>query len=150
VTFGDFPKGSALFLPKKDKTGQVRRLIAPPVAARLASGVFSSRPPGLCNIPDLQEEYPPEDIAGFSYPRNHSSVIAAYEGGANFNCDIYRPTGMCKMRRGYRWEIDNRFVDEQMHGIRDVPFCFVCKYYLVHLINPSALWVLDLEYPEDC
>jgi len=150
VTFGDFPKGSALFLPKKDKAGQVMRLIASPVATRLTSGVFSGRPPGLCNIPDLQEEYPPDDIAGFSYPRNRSSVIAAYEGGANFNCDVYRPTGMCKMRRGYRWEIDTGFVDEQMRAIREVPFCFVCKYYLVHLINPSALMVLDLEYPEDC
>jgi hypothetical protein len=150
VTFGDFPPGSAVFLPKKDKAGQLQRLIPGPVAARLAQGVFSSRAPGLCGAPDLQEEYPPDDIAAFSYPRNRWSVIAAYEGGANCNCDIYRPTGFCKMRRGYRWEIDNRVVDEHMHGIRDVPFCFVCKYFMVHLLNPAMLWVLDLEYPEDC
>ena len=62
-----------------------------------------------------------------------ADLIGVYEGGGYLDCGMFRPAGRCKMRTG---------TDST------VPFCHVCKYLIVDLINPAVHGKLDDEYAQ--
>lgn len=71
-------------------------------------------------------------------PRYSSWVVGLYENGDGFDCDVYRPTGVCLMRsQHYR---DARGQD------RAYQFCPVCRYAMVDLIDPTRHGAIDADY----
>jgi hypothetical protein len=65
-------------------------------------------------------------------PRNRSRIVGLYEGGDEFHCGVYHPTGACVMRTS--------FMDEQ------IPYCPVCRYIMVDLVDPTKHGVIDRDY----
>jgi hypothetical protein len=62
-----------------------------------------------------------------------ADIIGLYDGGAGFDCGVFRPAGRCPMRRGYH---------------ATTPFCHVCKYLMVDQVDPTQHPALDAFYPE--
>ena len=67
-------------------------------------------------------------------PRNRSRIVGLYEGGALHHCGVYHPTGACVMRSG------------KLASGELIPFCPVCRYVLVDLIDPTQHGVIDADY----
>ena len=79
----------------------------------------------------------PPSIANYRRPAIASTTIGLYEGGATESCDIYRPTGMCRLRRSI-----------SVSSARSiVPFCFVCAFVMVDIIDPLVHEMLEKDYP---
>ena len=78
----------------------------------------------------------PEKIPKFKV-QFEKYVIGLYEGGGRYNCKIYRPSGICRMRKGG--------LDEKREYR---PFCYVCKYSLVNTLDPTQFGKLYMEYPK--
>lgn len=102
--------------------------------------------------------YPPEHalVPDFK-PRHAAYVVGVYEGGGTFNTRVYRPSGLCKMRNQRRSIVKEKELEfEEDTGEfvvgpdreikRFVPFCYVCRYWLVNTLDPVLLEGLD--YPE--
>jgi hypothetical protein len=60
-----------------------------------------------------------------------ADIIGLYDGGAGFDCGVFRPAGRCRMRRGYD---------------ATTPFCHVCRYVIVDRVNPMKHRKLDDFY----
>ncbi|MCC5575251.1 hypothetical protein IMZ11_06295 [Microtetraspora sp. AC03309] len=135
-----FGPGSVLFIPQTGSGGVPRYLIEDPVRAHLLidpppaqdlvggdplNAVISAVP---SDAPDT-----PVRIAGFVPPSPASSTIGVYEGGGHSSVDVYRPAGTCKMR------------NQHLAG-DEAEFCFVCKWLIVHRINPALHSWLDSTY----
>jgi hypothetical protein len=152
LTPGQFPAGATLYLPKRDGSGSFMSLVHPKVREfmRITGKPLATHAPAPCDEISMREAIAPDGVADFSYPRNRGSVIGLYEGAATFNCEAYRSAGSCLMRRTYRWTVVWRNVYIGPSIARDSPFCFVCKYSLVDIIDPSKHAQLDAQYPEDC
>ena len=61
---------------------------------------------------------------------NTELIIGLYEGGMNYHCNAYHPSGTCLMRR-----------------LTDATsFCHVCRYILVDIIDPSLHGKIDAMY----
>jgi hypothetical protein len=130
-----FPAGSTLYLPRLDKSGQVLRVIHPAVIAHIAANGPFAPHAGNCGKPDTSRELPPASIANFSLPRVAYETVGLYEGGGTWTCGAYRPCGTCRMR------------EFEPLAPQQLRFCFVCKYMLVNLIDPSVHDVIDRLYP---
>ena len=131
-----FPAGSTLYLPRRDKSNAILRVIHPSVIAHIAAnGSFAPQARGTCAQFNPAGEKPPATIANFTPHRVASETIGIYEGGGTFTCRTYRPCGDCRMRN-----FDPK-------GTQQINFCFVCKYMLVNLIDPSVHDVIDALYP---
>jgi hypothetical protein len=61
------------------------------------------------------------------------SIVGLYGGGALYASNIFHPTGAACMMRN-----DN---DE-------APFCSVCRYIMVEMINPFRHFLIDLDYDD--
>ncbi|HRI34860.1 MAG TPA: M64 family metallopeptidase, partial [Saprospiraceae bacterium] len=79
-----------------------------------------------------------------------SRIIGLYEGGDDISCNLYHPTGQCKMRNQVTGDDDL-----SLQGLSNEPmgkgeFCFVCKYLIVNRIDPNKHDLLesDDKYPE--
>jgi hypothetical protein len=73
----------------------------------------------------------PQGLKILPYPL--ADTLGIYEGGGRVDCDVFRPAGRCRMRAGFE---------------TTTPFCYVCAYILVDLIDPSKHGELDKLYPE--
>jgi|GEM_PF-4273257 len=82
---------------------------------------------------------PPAPAANISF--NSSSIIALYEGGGEYDCQTYRPTGFSKMRSAYLYD-----GGDSAQAAEIVPFSYVQQYYLVNKLNPTKLAELDGTY----
>jgi hypothetical protein len=130
-----FPPGSTLYLPRRDKSDNILKVIHPSVLAHLtAHGPFDRQPPGT-NTPNIKPENPPTIIPNFTLPPLAHEVVGLYEGGGTWTRGVYRPCGGCRMRN---FDPAARL---------QLGFCFVCKYMLVNLIDPSVHHIIDSEYP---
>jgi hypothetical protein len=70
-------------------------------------------------------------------PRYSSWLVGLYENGNIYDCDIYRPTGICLMLS----------LSFGLPGVqRSYQFCPVCRYALVDLIDPSKHGDIDKDY----
>ena len=106
--------------------------------------------------PNLGPAYPPLRALGQGFePRHAAFVVGVYEGGGEYNTRVYRPAGTCKMRRTRRGDVLEKPIRIEEQGIvvgpevlvtRFLPFCFVCRYALVNLLDPVRLE--SLSYPE--
>jgi hypothetical protein len=87
-------------------------------------------PTPATNFPDGKAPKPPL----------HSPwIVGLYENGGGFDCDVYRPTGVCLMRRRH-------FFDETKSTESSYQFCTVCRYVMVDLLDPSLHGLMDQEY----
>ena len=136
VATASFPAGSTLYLPRRDKNNAILRVIHPSVIAHIAAnGSFAPQAPGTCAQFTSAGETPPAGIANFTPHRVASETIGIYEGGGTWTCRAFRPSGNCRMR------------NFDPAGTQQINFCFVCKYMLVNLIDPSVHDVIDALYP---
>jgi hypothetical protein len=106
-----------------------------PLNARLFSQGEACRP-ALHARADVTPENLPQ---GLKLPKDLPSkadIVGIYDGGAHFDCGVYRPAGRCRMRRG----LD-----------ATTPFCHVCRYIIVDRVDPTRHGLLDdlyeLQYP---
>jgi hypothetical protein len=72
-------------------------------------------------------------------PRFSAWIVGLYENGNEFDCDVYRPTGVCLMRRQH-------FPDTKTHTERSDQFCTVCRYALVDHLDPTLHGLMDALY----
>lgn len=102
--------------------------------------------------------YPPERLATAApnfKPRHAAFVVGVYEGGGSYNTRVYRPSGMCKMRKTTRVNVREKplmiesgdvIVGPEREVKQFVPFCYVCRYALVNAVDPTFLD--GLPYPD--
>ena len=72
--------------------------------------------------------------AGLKLPRrlpSKADIVGIYDGGGHFGCEIFRPAGRCRMRRG---------------PLATTPFCQVCSYVIVDRVDPTRHGDLDARY----
>jgi|JI10StandDraft_1071094.scaffolds.fasta_scaffold01379_20 hypothetical protein len=140
-----------LYLPVRDANGD-RRLIDEAVMNHLVDhGPFSKRFGCAESGPNVDVNLPdgPPAISGFSRPEPTSLTIGVYEGGADYSCDVFRAAGNCKLRReSDRRPVGNTADNVYRHEV--TPYCFVCAYVLVDIIDPAEHERLERHYPRDC
>jgi len=99
-------------------------------------------PPGAqgqaCTVaPHARADVPATNLpAGLSLPSGlptKADIIGIYDGGGGFDCEVFRPAGRCRMRRGLS---------------ATTPFCAVCRYFIVDHLDPMAHKVLDDLYEQ--
>jgi hypothetical protein len=78
-------------------------------------------------------------------------VVGAFEGGGEFQCGIYHPTGACLMRRRVYYE--RLFVYHISKGTMTVELeqtvftlCPVCRYIMVDKLDPTQHGAVDKWY----
>jgi hypothetical protein len=72
-------------------------------------------------------------------PMFSSWIVGLYENGLSYDCDVYRPTGVCLMRAQH-------FRDAPSKTESAYQFCPVCRYVLVDAVDPSKHGAIDDEY----
>jgi hypothetical protein len=155
LTKGDFPVGSVVMAPRRepdpdaahDVYGDDLELVHKSVRDRIdlthnplnaADGDRPNRPcPGTALSPTGATNFlggsPPKP------PRYSSWIVGLYENANTFDCDVYRPTGVCIMRQ-------NLYLDRKDGRERAYQFCPVCRYTMVDLIDPSKHGAIDRDY----
>jgi hypothetical protein len=143
-----FNAGSVLYLPSL--SGRL-------VHERVHDYLATHAPFGISQDPTKAKQggEAPPDIPGFSKPKNRQNIIGVYDGGGNFNTNVFRPSGNCRMRnqkywREPEWYLAHGFIPWRRGIPRVQQFCFVCRYIIVNKFGPDAFDVLDREYPQDC
>ncbi|MFF1821336.1 hypothetical protein ACFVWG_28800 [Kribbella sp. NPDC058245] len=130
----EFPAGTLLYVPVRDKAGTVLVATDPNVIAYIAT---QKKPlnKDLDNFnPKSAPDEPVSDMPNVKMPHFEDQLIGVYEGGDRFPGGIYRPAGTCKMR-------DQHGKDH--HG----EFCFVCRWLIVSRVNPSLHSRVSDRYP---
>jgi hypothetical protein len=69
-------------------------------------------------------------------PMYSSWIVGLHEGGNQFDCGVYRPTGVCLMRQ-------LTFTDKITLHTRGYEFCPVCRYAIVDVVDP--FWHRDVD-----
>jgi hypothetical protein len=72
-------------------------------------------------------------------PIYSSWIVGVYENGRGFDCDAYRPTGVCLMRALH-------YHDVPTGTDRAYQFCPVCRYGIVDLLDPTKHGAIDADY----
>jgi hypothetical protein len=99
-------------------------LNASPDRALSACDLDASNQQGPKNLPDGLPK---------CQPRNKSRIVGLFEGGSQYHCEVYHPTGACIMR-------------SRINGDELLPFCHVCRYVLVDLVDPTKHGIIDRDY----
>ena len=146
-----FPAGSILISPKRKKDnpdgslGDDLELVDPSVRARITAthnplNATDGDPP---NRPCIGDELPtPTGATNFpggtapNPPMYSSWIVGLHESGATFDCDVYRPTGVCILRQ-------HTFADAVTGRDRGYEFCPVCRYAMVDVVDP--FWHRDVD-----
>ncbi|HKF00132.1 MAG TPA: hypothetical protein VKG45_14525 [Actinomycetes bacterium] len=149
-----FPAGSLVMAPVRGPAaaglGDDLMLAAASVRARIDAtdnplnafhGDPPNRPcPGIAATPTPASNFQivPVDLTPRP-PRFSSWIVGAYEGAKRYDCDVYRPTGICVMRV-YRYR------PEPGRRTRAAEFCPVCRYAMVDLLDPTRHGRIDRDY----
>jgi hypothetical protein len=99
---------------------------------RACSNKELSFPTAATNFPDRKAPKPPQ----FS-----SWTIGLYENGGEFNCGIYRPTGICLMGEQARQ-------DPKTKEIYQYEFCLICRYAIVDTVDPTLHGEVEQDFRE--
>jgi hypothetical protein len=152
---GDFPVGSVVMAPRRepdpdaahDSYGDDLELVHKRVRDRIdlthnplnaADGDPPNRPcSGNAPTPTGATNFPGGVAA--KPPRYSSWIVGLYENAKGFDCDVYRPSGICIMRRLL-------YTDPRDGRERAYQFCPVCRYAMVDLIDPSKHGAIDRDY----
>jgi hypothetical protein len=141
ATVPTFAAGSVVYAPRLDPAGHKLLVVPQPVLDFLndpnPANAHSHLPLNL--IPDHVNPNAAEDVPvavpNLAAPVPAFRLVGIFEGANHFAGGGYRPTGACKMR-------DQDGVDQRGE------FCFVCKWLIVNLVDPSQHQQLDsLYYP---
>jgi hypothetical protein len=87
-------------------------------------------PTGATNFPDRKAPNPP----AFS-----SWTIGIYDNGAEYNCGIYRPTGVCLMKRSAN-------TDPTTNELNLYDFCLICRYAIVDAVDPTLHGEVEQDF----
>jgi hypothetical protein len=145
----EFPAGSVLYMPKRDKANNLLTMVEPPVLEYMSTTRWKSGdnafPVGVAltenhnkNVTGRadaasDEKDSPPDIPNYKKPCSSYKVLGLYEGGGAFAINTYRPAGACKMRN-------------QDASDGEGEFCFLCKYLIVNSVDPGKHPVLDERF----
>jgi hypothetical protein len=128
-----FPKGSMLFMPKRNSSGDLVYVVEKEVIDKLKStNLPLNQDSDTTRVNEEADD--PIDISGFKPPCKSYKLIGIYEGASEFTGMIYRPSGLCKMRKS------------SDAGTGDGEFCHVCKYLIVNRVDPGLHDLLDKKY----
>jgi len=131
--FPIFPKGSVLLIPKRNSASELVYVVEKKVLEKLsATNVALNKDPDVGKVNKDADD--PVDITDFKPPCKSYKLIGIYEGASQYTGMVYRPSGLCKMRKSS---------DE---GTGDGEFCHVCKYLIVQRVDPGFLDLLDKKY----
>jgi hypothetical protein len=141
-----FGPGSILYMPTpapgawKTSAYPFAEMVAPNIKQHITTTKLplTKRPPdpvgSVVNGQDIDggETQPPR-LDGVVLPSCTESprIIGLYEGGDQLLEGIFHPAGKCMMRES---------------NVDDAEFCFVCRYILVDMIDPSRHSTIDREY----
>ncbi|MEU1185772.1 hypothetical protein ABZ464_50835 [Streptomyces sp. NPDC005820] len=151
----NFPAGTALIspvrlLPDPDPGARVfgpdLELMHVDVRARINAtrNPLNARPeptpanrpcPGAAAVPTRARNFPGRAP---NPPQYSSWIVGLYENGAEFDCDVYRPTGVCLM---HTLHYDPPAAQGQAYQ-----FCPVCRYAVVDFIDPTQHGRIDVNY----
>jgi hypothetical protein len=146
------PARSVLFEPKLFN-GNELGLVLPGVLDVITAvrGVGGAPPPatwtplfskaGNCGVAATGAASPPAGIAGIVYPKKWETLVGVYEGGGLYNCDVFRASGMSRMRDEYNT------TNLGVKFIYSMPLDHLSKYVIVNQVDPSKHDLLDMEYP---
>ena len=131
-----FPRGSMVFIPKRDDAGQLMFVVERKVIDKLKATNLPLNKDTDTTKENKKADYP-IDIDDFKPPCKEYKLVGVYEGARYYAGTNYRPTGLCKMRKS------------SDVGTGDGEFCHVCKYLIVNRVNPGLHDLLDKKhYPE--
>jgi hypothetical protein len=155
VTLADlqaFPAGSTLFSPvampkgMPQPTDPYARMVAKNVENLItANDAPLYRRPIDAHLPDeikynKETQHPKLDGLAPSLPgrpfcfKVKPSIVGLYGGGARYARKIFHPAGaMCMMRNNHE---------------DGAPFCSVCRYIMVEMIDPFHHFTIDLDYDD--
>jgi hypothetical protein len=142
LAVGDFPAGSVVMAPRRDLE-LVHKLVRDRIdlthnPLNAVDGDPPNRPcPGEALRPTGATNFP-GGVAP-KPPRFTSWIVGLYENAKGFDCDVYRPTGICIMA-------ENIYIDRKDGRERAYQFCPVCRYAMVDLIDPSKHGAIDRDY----
>lgn len=146
-----FAKGSMIFVPFIHNASAIM-LTLPGVINWMNNGTgalpsgdmrvdrFLTDKGGACNAStnDVLANTP-HPIPNVNIPfSNRHWLVGAHEGAGTYNCEVVRPSAVCKMRQEYWYRGVHR---------GHFRFCHICRFYLVQEFNASRHGVLDRLYP---
>jgi hypothetical protein len=131
----NFPVGSLVFIPRLVSPTQVDVIVEKEVVIHMSQKQLPlNKNTDVSAVNDEEDE--PVDISGIKAPCKAYRLVGIYEGAFHHSGLLYRPTGLCKMRKATE------------EGTGDGEFCFVCKYLIVNRVGPHLHDLLDkLHYP---
>ena len=131
--FPVFPRGSVIFIPQRNSAGELVYVVEKKVLEKVrATNLPLNKDPDVSKVNKDADD--PIDITDFKPPCKSYKLIAIYEGASQYTGMVYRPSGLCKMRKS---------TDS---GTGDGEFCHVCKYLIVQRVDPSLLDQLNKKY----
>jgi len=151
-----FRAGDVLYQPQVEN-GQPLTVFHPDVLSDLKQFGMPFAKKDDKSKANKEAAYPPDRLAiaapNFK-PRHAAFVVGVYEGGGSYNTRVYRPSGMCKMRKTTRVNVREKapFIESGDVVVRErevkqfVEFCYVCRYALVNAVDPTFL--VGLPYPD--
>jgi hypothetical protein len=81
----------------------------------------------------------PAEGPNFKPKKYYTWIVGLYDGGDQFNCGVYHPTGTCLMRRTTR-----AYLGDTRNAI--YAFCPVCRYILIDNLDPRRHGAADRAY----
>lgn len=81
----------------------------------------------------------PAEGPNFKLKKYYTWIVGLYDGGKQFNCGVYHPTGTCLMRR-----LTRAYLGDTRNAI--YAFCPVCRYILIDNLDPRMHGVADRAY----
>ncbi|OUL32313.1 hypothetical protein BV375_09655 [Nostoc sp. 106C] len=131
-----FKKGTLVFVPFKDASGNYKSIVEKEVRQQLSITHLPLNEDTNVSIVNKDVDYP-VSIPDFKPPCKSYRLLGIYEGAQTFTGKVYRAAGQCKMRSSGE------------SSAREGEFCFLCKYLIVNRVNANLLDLLDEEYPEN-
>jgi hypothetical protein len=139
---GHWLAGSVLLVPvpaPAGPPGSFLPLVAPQVRDHVTAThrPLNGPPPlpqSMCGGHDNFIQVPVNLPAGLKPPKTKAFIVGVYEGGAEYDLDVFHPAGMCKMR------------SESTRCLGLTRFCQVCRYLIVDVADPSKHGDLDAFY----
>jgi hypothetical protein len=130
-----------------DPFGPDLLLVAPDILKHLASsGIPLNRaqlPVSQC-VKDTREIQWPFNLPQLSLgrPKFTFQIVGLYDGGDEYFCGVYHPSGACLMRH-------QKQATEVVRGLSSpgfYSFCPVCRYVMVDQVDPPMHRVIDGDY----
>lgn len=139
-------KGDIVFVPRRKGATELM-MMAKAVRDHITTTnrpLNARRPPAAyaCTATESEPQDPrnlPAEGPAFKLPRYHQWIVGIYDGGQQFNCGVFHPTGTCLMRRQTR-----AYLGDTRNAI--YAFCPVCRYILIDNLDPTKHGRADAAY----